>query len=125
MEVLENEGTSYIVTGAGSDVRTNNAPAADDDGTADDDSVAPGNPSASLSEYLLEDNGFSIHSFNTTHSMHAIVSWNSTVMFSKVRPLLPKLDPVTPAPVPTLAGCPTANDELRQTCLSWLKSALA
>lgn len=122
VEYLENEGTAYIVTGAGSAIRTNNAAAADDDGTADDDNVAPGNPSASLSEFLLEDNGFTISSFNATHTMHSIVSWNSTVVFSKVKPLLSKLDPVAPAPVPTPAGCPTANDELRQTCLSWLKS---
>lgn len=54
--------TDYITTGAGSDVRTNNAPGPTDDdgggvGTNDDAGPDPGNPTVQFSRFLLEDNG--------------------------------------------------------------------
>jgi hypothetical protein len=118
------------VTGAGSDVRTNNAPAAgDDDMGVDDDTPAAGNPSASLSQFLLEDNGFTVHSFNATHGMHSLVSWNATVVYTWVKPLLAKLPSTGPLPAfPPIADLgpqcnpPPANADLRNMCLQWLRS---
>lgn len=124
-EVLYNAGTSYVVTGAGSSIRTNNAPAAGDDDAGDDGGgAAPGNPSAALSQYLLEDNAFTVHSFNATTSAVAIVSYNGSVMYYQERPLMAKLQRGGPnPPIPTIPGCnpndPTAI--LRGECLTWLK----
>ena len=82
VEYLEAGGTAYIVTGAGSDVRTNNAP------------LVP------QSLFLLEDNGFTVHSANATHMQHTIVDWSGDVVYTSVMPLLPKQrDAVTPPPV--------------------------
>jgi hypothetical protein len=121
------------VTGAGSDIRTNNAPAAgsDDDGT-DDDVPDAGNPSPSLSKYLLEDNGFTVHSFNISHAMHALVAWNGTIVYKETLPLLPKFQ-AAPAPLPAFppnadlgAVCTSATADavaLRNLCLRWLKGS--
>jgi hypothetical protein len=124
-EVLENAGTTYVVTGAGSAIRTNNAPAAGDDDAADDDSggADPGNPSAALSQYLLEDNAFTVHSFNATSSAVAIVSYNGSVMYYQERPLLAKLQRGAEPPVPAIPGCnpSDATNILRGECLTWLQ----
>jgi hypothetical protein len=100
--------TSYIVTGAGSDVRTNNV-------------LVP------LSKFLLEDNGFTVHSANATHMMHSVVDWEGNVVYSSVNALLVKqrdaptavpTDPAlawlvpgyTPPPPPTATPGPLAAD---------------
>jgi tartrate-resistant acid phosphatase type 5 len=83
VEHLENKGTHYYVTGAGSDVRTNNI-------------LVP------ESKYLLADNGFTIHSFNATHASHAVIAYNGTVMDSIVVPLLSKLRNGRNEPMPTV-----------------------
>jgi len=85
IEYLEANGTAYIVTGAGSDVRTNNI-------------LVP------ESQYLLEDNGFTVHSANSTHMMHSLIRWDGVIVYQRVLPLLSKqADAPTPIPsVPSL-----------------------
>ena len=125
--------TAYVVSGAGSDVRSNNAPGVTDDdgggvGTTDDAGPDPNNPTTQFSRFLLEDNGFTVHSFNATHKMHAIVGWQGNVVFAQTSPLNAKL-PAAPAPLPALppqstlgtqCNPPPANWAQRNMCLSWL-----
>jgi len=68
---IAGEGTVYVVTGAGSDVRVNNI-------------LVP------QSEFLLEDNGFTIESVNSTHMSHSVINPNGDVVFTHTQALLPK-----------------------------------
>jgi hypothetical protein len=76
--------TAYITTGAGSEVRTGNAP-------------------VPQSRFLLEDNGFVVSSFNATHASHIFVASDGTVAHAVLVPLNGKLrSGGTGAPQPTV-----------------------
>lgn len=77
---IAGEGTVYVVTGAGSDVRVNNV-------------LVP------QSNFLLEDNGFTVESVNATHMSHSVINPNGDVVFTITQPLLPKQF-AAPAPLP-------------------------
>ena len=69
MELSNRDGVNYIVTGAGSDVRTNNAPGGGSD-DVDDDIPDPSNPTTVFSKYLREweVGGLEAHFFLPAHS---------------------------------------------------------
>lgn len=78
------DGTDYITTGAGSDVRTNNVDIPE-------------------SLYLQDDNGFTVHSFNATHLSHIFVDASGLVTHTSLRALNPKLrSGGTGAPAPAV-----------------------
>jgi tartrate-resistant acid phosphatase type 5 len=85
VEALEANGTRYFVTGAGSDVRFNNVPTPE-------------------SRFLLEDNGFTVHSFNATHVAHGVVHWNGSLLYTVTVPLLSKLRSGRALPPPAAAA---------------------
>lgn len=84
LEHAVKNGTDFITTGAGSDVRTNNVQIPE-------------------SQYLQADNGFTIHSFNATHLSHIFTDGSGLVTHSVLRPLNAKLrSGGTGAPPPTV-----------------------
>ena len=74
--------TIYIITGAGSNIRDNAIKVPE-------------------SLYLIEDNGFTVHSANTTHTQITLVKFDGTVVYTKVQPAMPKLrdDPTKTRPI--------------------------
>jgi len=76
--------TLYIVTGAGSNIRDNAI-------------LVP------ESLFLIEDNGFTVHSANTTHTQITLVKYDGSVLFTKVQPVLPKLRDNPSKPPPSIA----------------------
>jgi hypothetical protein len=63
----------------------------------------------------MEDNGFTVHSANTTHTQITMVRYDGAVVFSKVQPVLTKLRDV-PAPPPTFgASC------VAPACKEWMQ----
>ncbi len=77
-------GTQYVTTGAGSNIRDNNI-------------IIP------QSKFLLQDNGFTIHSANTTHIMTTLVKYDGSIVYKLAQPTLPKLRD-TNLPIPTDPG---------------------
>lgn len=73
--------TLYVTTGAGSNIRTNNQA-----------------PIEGTDLSLLVDNGFTVHSANTTHTMVTTVKWDGSVFFKRAQVVRPKLRDAPRAP---------------------------
>ena len=65
--------------------------------------------------YLIEDNGFSVHSANTTHTQVALVRYDGVVVYSKVQPVLRKLRDAPAAPPLFGAAC------VPPACKEWVQ----
>jgi hypothetical protein len=68
--------------------------------------------------HLLEDNGFSVHSANTTHTQVTLVRYDGVVVYSKVQPVLRKLRDAPGAPPPVFGAACVAP-----ACKEWVQPA--
>ena len=73
--------TLYVTTGAGSNIRTNNQA-----------------PIEGTDLSLLVDNGFTVHSANTTHTMVTTVKWDGSVFFKRAQVVRTKMRDAPRAP---------------------------